>query len=76
MRLKVSEQQKHWRDPEQIGERYFRPCERLHVCSQMYDPDLNKEAGALEMGFRKDAYRVGNQRERFGQTVIVTDNVE
>jgi transposase len=76
MRLKVREQQPHWRDPEQIWERYFRLCEQLHVGSQMYDLEFSKEAGALVMGFRKDAYRVGKQQERFGKTVIVTDNVD
>lgn len=76
MRLKVREQQPHWRDPEQIWERYFRLCEQLHVGSQMYDLEFSKEAGALVMGFRKDAYRVDKQQERFGKTVIVTDNTD
>ena len=76
MRLKVREQQPHWRDPEQIWERYFRLCEQLYVGSDMYDLEFSKEGGALVMGFRKDAYRVGRQQERFGKTVIVTDNVD
>jgi len=76
MRLKVREQRTHWQDPEQIWERYFRLCEQLHVGSQMYDLDFSKEAGALVMGFRKDVYRVGKQQERFGKTVIVTDNID
>jgi len=28
------------------------------------------------MGFRKDAYRFGQQQDRFGKTVIVTDNMD
>lgn len=76
MRLKVREQQPHWRDPEQIWERYFRLCEQLYVGSEMYDLEFSKEGGALVMGFRKDAYRVSRQQERFGKTVIVTDNVD
>jgi len=76
MRLKVREQQPHWRDAEQIWERYFRLCEQLYVGSEMYDLEFSKEGGALVMGFRKDAYRVGRQQERFGKTVIVTDNVD
>ena len=76
MRLKVREQQPHWRDPEQIWERYFRLCEQLHMGSELYDLEFSKEGGALVMGFRKDAYRVARQQERFGKTVIVTDNVD
>ncbi len=76
MRAKVREQLPHWRDPETIWERYFRLCERLHITSDLYDLELSEETGGLVMGFRKNAYRVGRLEQRFGKTVIVTDNTD
>ncbi len=76
MRAKVREQLPHWRDPEMIWERYFRLCERLHIASDLYDLELSDEADGLVMGFRKNAYRVGRMEQRFGKTVIVTDNTD
>jgi transposase len=76
MRTKAREQQPQWRDPETIRERYVRLCEQLHVGSDLYDLEFTREAGALVMGFRKNAYRVGRLQARFGKTVIVTDNAD
>jgi hypothetical protein len=46
------------------------------VGSDLYDLEFTREAGALVMGFRKNAYRVGRLQARFGKTVIVTDNAD
>ena len=74
MRAKVRQQQPQWRDPEAIWERYFRLCEQLHIGSDLYDLEFTDRDGELMMGFRKDAYRVGRRQDRFGKTVIITDN--
>ncbi len=74
MRAKVRQQQSQWRDPEAIWERYFRLCEQLHIGSDLYDLEFTDRDGELMMGFRKDAYRVGRRQDRFGKTVIITDN--
>ena len=76
MRAKVREQMAHWRDPGAIWERYFRLCERLHLASDLYDLELSEDTDGLVMGFRKNAYRVGRVEQRFGKTVIVTDNTD
>jgi transposase len=76
MRAKVRQQQPQWRDPEAIWERYFRLCEQLHIGSDLYDLEFTEESGKLVMSFRKDAYRVGRSEQRFGKTVIVTDNTD
>jgi len=76
MRAKVRTGEPQWRDPEVIWERYFRLCEQLHLGSDLYDLEFAEEPEGLAMGFRKDAYRVSRTEQRFGKTVIVTDNVD
>ena len=76
MRARVRQEQPHWRDAETIRDRYGRLCEQLHMSSDLYDLEFTREAGALVMGFRKNAYRVGRLQARLGKTVIVTDNAD
>ena len=76
MRLKVRLEAPHWRDADVIVERYHRLCETRHIRSDLYELEFTEEEGALAMGFRKNAYRVGKQLDRFGKTVIITDNTD
>jgi len=76
MRTKVRQEAPHWRDADTIAERYFRLCENKHIRSDLFELEFTEEDGLLVMGFRKNAYRVGQQQDRFGKTVIVTDNMD
>lgn len=76
MRAKVRQEAPHWRDAHTIAERYFRLCENKHIRSDLFELEFTEEDGLLVMGFRKNAYRVGQQQDRFGKTVIVTDNMD
>jgi len=74
MRVRVREGEPHWRDEQVVRERYLRECERLHVPSDLYTLKFTHRAGKLSMSFRKDFYRLGLQQQRFGKSVIITDN--
>jgi len=76
MRAKVKQGAPHWRDAEVIVDRYHRLCENKHIRSDLFELEFTEEGGVLAMGFRKNAYRVGRQQDRFGKTVIVTDNTD
>lgn len=64
----------HWRDPDQITERYQRLCERLHIGSQYYKLEFGDRRRAPEMSFRKDDYQIKKTEAVFGRNIIVTDN--
>lgn len=74
MRQKVRQEAPHWRDPDVIAERYHRLCEAKHIRSDLFELEFTEESGLLVMGFRKNVYRVSKQLNRFGKTVIITDN--
>jgi transposase len=76
MRGKVRAQHPQWRDPEAIRERYFRYCEQLYISSGVYDLEFSDESGVLALVFNKNPYRVHRQQERFGKTVIITNNTD
>ncbi|MCG2817867.1 MAG: IS1634 family transposase [Actinomycetia bacterium] len=76
MRKKVKERAPHWRDPETIRERYLRLCERLHVTSDLFTLEFHETEGKLQMGFRKDQYRLKRKQTAFGKNIIITDNTD
>ena len=76
MRAKVREQAPHWRNPDDIRERYYRLCEHYHIPSDLYSLDLSVSKGQLTMSFRKDAYHLQRKRASFGRNIIITDNTD
>jgi transposase len=74
MRVRVRQGDPHWRDEQAIRERYLRECERLHMPSDLYTLKFTRRGGRLSMSFRKDFYRLGLQQQRFGKSIIITDN--
>lgn len=76
MWAKVRDHAPHWRNPENIRERYMRLCERLHIPSDLYTLEFLSEDGMLNMSFRKDAYRVERRRAGFGRNIVITDNTD
>lgn len=73
-RQNYREARPHWRDPEQVRERYQRLCERLHIGSQYYSLEFGDRRSAPEMSFRKDDYQIKKTESVFGRNIIVTDN--
>ncbi len=74
MRLRVRQGDPHWRDEQTVRERYLRECERLHVPSDLYTLKFTRRGQRLSMSFRKDFYRLSLQQQRFGKSIIITDN--
>jgi transposase len=76
MRNNVREKAPHWKNPDAIGERYVRLCERLHVSSDYYSLEFKDTTDGLSMSFRKDPYRVSRKQAMFGKNIIITDNTD
>jgi len=76
MRAKVREQAPHWRNGDTVIKRYLRLCERLHVSSEYFVLQLEQSARGLSMSFRKDPYKLKQQRVMFGKNIIITDNTD
>ena len=76
MRNKVREKAPHWKNPDAIGERYVRLCERLHVSSDYYTIGFEYTHDGLSMSFRKDPYRISRKQAMFGKNIIITDNTD
>jgi len=76
MRIRVRRADPHWRDEATIRERYLRACERLHISSDLYALKFTRRGEHLSLSFRKDFYRLGRQQERFGKSIIITDNTD
>lgn len=76
MRLKVRKKVRHWRNPETIRERYQRLCKQLHLPSDLYTLEFRQSDDGLTMGFRKQVYRVKQNRAMFGKNIIITDNTD
>jgi len=74
MRIRVRRGDPHWRDEEVVRERYLRACERLHLASDLYTLKFTRRGQYLSLSFRKDFYRLGLQHQRFGKSIIITDN--
>jgi len=73
-RLNYREQRPHWRDYETIVQRYHRLCEEMHIGSQYYKLEKNKDG--TELSFRKSAYQIAKAEMLFGKNIIVTDNID
>jgi len=76
MRAKVKEQAPHWRNPNDIQERYLRLCERLHISSDLFIVQFHQSDDGLSMSFRKDPYNVSRKEAMFGKNIIITDNTD
>jgi len=76
MRDKVRKGHHQWKDPKKVKARYLERCEELHLPRELYDLDLEQEAGKLTMRFRKSYCRVGKYCDKFGKNIIITDNMD
>jgi transposase len=76
MRERFRAREPHWRDPNTIRERYLRLCEHLHVRSDLFSLEFIDGNTGLAMSFKKNVYRVQQQRARMGKTIIITDNTD
>lgn len=76
MRTKVKEKTPHWKNPDDIMDRYRRLCQRLHISSDLFILNLKQSEIGLSMSFRKDPYQVQRKKLLFGKNIIVTDNTD
>jgi len=76
MRSKVKAGAPHWKNSDDIKERYLRLCERLHLSSSLFTLEFKQSSNGLAMSFRKDAYQVSQKELMFGKNIIITDNVD
>ncbi|MCW8965754.1 MAG: IS1634 family transposase, partial [Candidatus Pacearchaeota archaeon] len=76
MRAKVKEGAPHWKNPDDIKERYLRLCQRLHMSSGLFALEFKQTPGGMTMSFRKDPYQVRQKERMFGKNIIITDNVD
>ncbi|WP_041440246.1 IS1634 family transposase [Syntrophobacter fumaroxidans] len=63
-----------WNQLKHLEKHYLQACEKLYLPNDLYQFDLEKEAGKPKFVFRKDYYRIGKHIERFGKNIIVTDH--
>lgn len=61
MRGKVRDEAPHWKNPDNIRERYHRLCEHLHIDSDYYEISFKKTENLLSMSFCKNLYRVNRK---------------
>jgi transposase len=73
IRAKVRKAAPGWRRQEKIAERYKSACEEMHLPEDLYDLSFEIKDGRLNMGFRKNYYRIGRHIDRFGKNIIITD---
>lgn len=73
IRAKVRKAIPGWRKQEKVVERYKAICRELHLPEELYDLDFSLENGQLNMGFRKNYYRIGRHIDRFGKNILITD---
>jgi transposase len=76
MRSKVKEGAPHWKNPDNIKERYLRLCQRLHISSGLFTLEFKQLPDGMIMSFRKDPYQVRQKQLMFGKNIIITDNVD
>jgi transposase len=76
MRSRVKEGAPHWKNPDNIKERYLRLCQRLHISSGLFTLEFKQSSGGMIMSFRKDPYQVRQKQLMFGKNIIITDNVD
>lgn len=73
-RQRVTDGAAHWRSSDQVLDRYYRVCERLHISSGYYDLEFASEPSKRTMAFRMDHYAVKKKRKASGESRVVTDN--
>ena len=76
MRMKFNEGAPHWKNKDNIQERYFSLCGRLHMASDYFSLEFSSSAGIPTMGFRKNVYRTETRKKQFGRNIIITDNLD
>ena len=76
MRAKVKEEAPHWKNSDDIMNRYIRLCQRLHISSNLFSLNFKQSEKGLSMSFRKDAYQVKQKQLMFGKNIIITDNTD
>jgi transposase len=74
IRAKVRSAAPGWRKQEKIIERYKTVRKDLHLPDELYDLSFGRENGQLNMGFRKNLYRIGRHIDRFGKNILITDH--
>lgn len=76
IRSKVKEGAPHWKNPDNIKERYLRLCQRLHMSSSLFTLEFKQTQNGMVMSFRKDLYQVRQKELMFGKNIIITDNMD
>lgn len=76
MRAKIKEEAPHWKNSEDIMNRYLRLCQRLHMSSNLFSLNFKQSEKGLSMNFRKDPYQVKQKKLMFGKNIIITDNTD
>lgn len=76
MKKKVRDEEKQWRDQKKVKLRYAAACEDFFLSNDLYDISFEQVAGRLQMGFRKNFYRIGRHIDRFGKNIIITDHAD
>jgi transposase len=76
MRSRVKVGAPHWKNPDNIKERYLRLCQRLHISSGLFNLEFKQLPDGMIMSFRKDPYQVRQKQLMFGKNIIITDNVD
>ena len=74
-RDKVRKEHYQWKDPKKVETRYRECCEELHLPKDPCDLDLEMKTGRLTMRFRKNYCRIGRYCDKFGENIIITDNI-
>jgi transposase len=72
----VRNQEPQWKSGKKVEKRYLEYCEALHLPKDLYELDLEEQAGRLTIRFRKSYHRIGKYCERFGKNIIITDNMD
>jgi len=70
---KVNRQAPHWRKKSTVIKRYGDLCSELHIPSDLYTVEVTDHGNKVRMNFRKNHYRIGRYKERFGKNIIITD---
>ena len=76
MRAKVRDKAPHWRNEEEVRERYIRFCEHIHMTPQLYELEFTQSPDGLSLTFRKNVYLVNRKQAMFGKNIIITDNTD
>jgi len=76
MSAKVRRQLPHWKKQEEVEAHYADACSELHLPADLYTVEFYREAGQLNMNFRKNRYRIGRYVNRFGKNILIKSNTE